>query len=135
MKLICSSSSRKTSPHLMHQTPSRKKNYTPFQFKKGKTQKTKDSIVPRVFLHILVYIYCLCILELKLMLENFLEITTTRLVNMNFPPWQLFLKTIPQKCCSQNLGNYTDNTDSTYTYFGNYTDGTEQHCIYVHYTL
>ena len=69
------------------------------------------------------------------MLENFLEITTTRLQNMNFPPWQLFLKTIPQKCCSQNLGNYTDNTDSTYTYFGNYTDGTEQHCIYVHYTL
>ena len=67
------------------------------------------------------------------MLETFLEITATRLIKTNFPPWQLFLKTMPQKCCSQNLGNYTHNAahnaDSTYAYFGNYTDGTD---IYIY---
>ena len=49
---------------------------------------------------------------------------------MNFPAWQLFLKTLPQKCWPQYLGNYTDNTDGTYTYLGNYTDGTKWDCIH-----
>ena len=53
-----------------------------------------------------------------------LEITTTRLLKMNFPAWQLFLETLPQKRWPQYLCNYTDNTDGTYTYLGNYTDGT-----------
>ena len=52
------------------------------------------------------------------MLEKFLKITTTRLLKMNFPAWQLFLNTLPQKCWPQYLGNYTDNTDGTYTYLG-----------------
>ena len=49
---------------------------------------------------------------------------------MNFPAWQLFLKTLPQKCWPQYLGNYTDNTDGTYTYLGNYTDGRKWDCIH-----
>ena len=45
------------------------------------------------------------------MLEMFLEITTTRLLKMNFPAWQLILTTLPQKCWPEYLGNYTDNAD------------------------
>ena len=64
------------------------------------------------------------------MLEKFLEITTTRLLKGNFPAWQLFLKTLPQKCWPRYLRNYTDNTDGTYTYLGNYADGTKWDCIH-----
>ena len=53
-------------------------------------------------------------LQLGLTLETFLEITTTRLLKVNFPSWRLFLKTLPQKCWLQYLGNYTDNTDGTF---------------------
>ena len=42
---------------------------------------------------------------------------------MNFPAWQLFLKTLPQKYWPKYLGNYTDNTDGTYPFLGNYIDG------------
>ena len=64
------------------------------------------------------------------MVETFLEITTTRLLKINVPAWQLFLKTLLQKCCAQYLGNYTDNTDGTYTYLSNYTDVTNWDCIH-----
>ena len=57
------------------------------------------------------------------MLETFLEITTTRLLKMNFPAWQIILTTLPQKCWPEYFGNYTDNADGTYTYMGSYTDG------------
>ena len=53
-------------------------------------------------------------LKLGLTLETFLEITTTRLLKVNFPSWRLFLKTLPQKCWLQYLGDYTDNTDGTF---------------------
>ena len=46
----------------------------------------------------------------------FLEITTTRLLKMSSPAWQLFLKTLPLKYWPQYLGNYADNIDGTYTY-------------------
>ena len=59
------------------------------------------------------------------MLEKFLEITTTRFLKMNFPAWQLLLKTLPQKCWPQYLYNFTDNTDGAYIYLGNYTGGTK----------
>ena len=64
------------------------------------------------------------------MLENFLEITTTKLLKGNFPAWQLFLKTLPQKYWPKYLGNYTDNTDGTYPFLGNYIDGANWDCIY-----
>ena len=51
---------------------------------------------------------------LGVILEKFLEITTTTLLKMNFPAWRLFLKTLLQKCCPQYLGNYTDYTDVKY---------------------
>ena len=87
----------------------------------------KHSIVPRVFLYILLYQSGSEAhpLWLGLMLETFLEITTTRLLKMNSPAWELFLKTQPQKCWPQYFGNYVDNTDVTYIYLGNYTDGTK----------
>ena len=62
---------------------------------------------------------------LGLTLEKFLEITTTKVLKMNFSAWQLFSKTLAQEYWSQYLGNYTDYTDGTYTYLGNYTDGTK----------
>ena len=131
---------QKNKPPIIDQTPSgfstivqplpinlTKKIRPASNLKREEPQKTKHSIVPRVFLYILV-----CYrgseghpLRLGLMQEKFLEITTTRLVKMNFPAWQLFLKTQPQKCWPQYLGNYTDNTDVTYTHLGNYTDGTK----------
>ena len=64
------------------------------------------------------------------MLEKFLEITTTRLLKMNFPAWHLFLKTLSQECWPQYLGNYTDNIDGTHTYLGSYTDGKKWDCIH-----
>ena len=52
------------------------------------------------------------------MLEMFLGVTTTRFLKMNFPAWQLFLKTLPRKCWPQYLGNYSNNTDQGLPYCG-----------------
>ena len=108
----------------------KKKNQTPLQLKRGhcKTQHCTQSF----FAHTGIYIYGIYQsgseghpLWLGLMLKNPLEITTTRLPKINFSTWQLFLKTLPQKCWPQYLVNYTGNTDGTCTYLGNYTDGTK----------
>ena len=59
------------------------------------------------------------------MLEKFLEITTNKLLKMEFPAWQFFFKTLAQKYLSQYLGNYTDYVDGSYTYLDNYQNGTK----------
>ena len=56
------------------------------------------------------------------MLEKVLEITT-RMLKMNFPVLEPFLKILRQKSWSQYLGNYSDYSDGTYTYLGRYTNG------------
>ena len=52
-------------------------------------------------------------------------ITTTRLLKINFPAWQLVLRTFHQKHWPQYLGNHADYTDGNYTDFGSYTVGTK----------
>ena len=103
----------------------KKKKIRPtFNLKTEEAQKTKHSIVLGVSLHIPVYV---CTVYTRLEVKNihhgekFLEITT-RLLKMNFPACQFFLKTFPQKSRPQHLGNYADYSNGTYTCFGKYTN-------------
>ena len=131
MKLICRSSPRKTrppdwpyfqqlfSPHLLF-----KKSSSP---PLNRRHRKRSTGLCSEFSCTYCYMYLLCILDWKgstltmvgsgLMLEKFIEITT-RLLKMNFPAWQLFLKTLPEKGWPQYLGNYIDYSDGTYYLFG-----------------
>ena len=97
MKLICSSFSRKTSPQTLwiRLPPEFKQFFNPHllitNLKREEAQRAKHSIIPRVFLHVLVHVSTVYWngseghpLLLGLMLEKFLEITTTTLLKMNF---------------------------------------------------
>ena len=91
------------------------------QFKKGGGTENVAQCCTQSFLHILVDKYTMHQsgseehpLWLGHMLEKFLEIATTKLLKMSFPVQQLFLKTLPQRCWPQYLGNYTNYTDGGY---------------------